>query len=291
MLKKFYTILLILFLVFSCRKGDELEVIEDVKQEEVQVERDSDEQEVESKPLIVLGIENTVRILVRADGAPGMWLGEDGEVYGFYVELDTLVFKEMGQSVEFVPYSDVGVAAQELKTGTSHVALAVSDLPDYRSFLNLSDPYETLNYIAFVHNDNSDIGGESSEELLGSLKGKKVGVQVTGFAYQNLRDYKELELIDYSTTTKAMEGLHNKEVDAVFDNREIGVYYIDKNNWNLKPVGKNIFNHKNTSGFSKAVDPEIVERYNKALDTLLNNGSVDKLHKKYYGEAAPEYKK
>lgn len=291
MFKKILFLTALFLLIFACKKRDELEIEKEDVNEVVAVEEEKPEIIEESKPLIILTKDDIVKILVRADGAPGMWLGEDGEVYGFYVDLERLVFEEMGQKYEFVPYTDVGVAAQGLKTGTSHVALAVPDLADYRSFLNLSLPYETLNYITFVHNDNNDIKGETKEELLKSLSGKKVGVQVTGFAFQSLRDNKDLELVEYATTTKAMEGLHNREVDAVIENRETGSYYVKQNNWDLKPVSQNILNHRNTSGFSMALDTSIVDRYNEALQRLFDNGSVDKLHKEYYGEAALEYRR
>lgn len=291
MYRKLFIFLILFLQIIACKKKDEIEIEKEEVQEEVRSEEIvSKSEEEEGKPLIVLGKDDVVRILVRADGAPGMWLGDDGEVYGFYVDLERLVFEEMGQNYEFVPYTDVGIAAQGLKTGISHTALAVSDLPDYRAFLNLSDPYEILNYIVFVNKENRDIKGEAKEELLESLKGKKVGVQVTGFAYQNLRDYKDIKLIDYATTTLAMEGLHNREVDAVIENREIGIYYSELNNWELKPVGSNLFNHRNTTGFSRAVDPEIVKRYNKALKVILDDGRVYKLHKKFYNEAASDYR-
>lgn len=290
MIKKYLLLLLISFAVLACKKDEEL-VLEQEKEEVIEYERATESKDIERKPLITITKDDLLRVLVRADGAPGMWADEGGNVFGFYVDLEKMVFEEMDQKYVFVPYTDVGAAAQELKSGVSHVALAVPDLPDYRTFLNLTIQYETLNYLPFVHIEESDISGRISDEILYNLKGKKVGVQVTGFIFQSLREYKDLEVVEYSTTTKAMEGLHNREVDCVFENRETGNYYVKENDWDIKSVGPNMFNHRNTSGFSTALDVSIVDRYNKALKTLLENGKVDELHRKYYGEFAKEYRR
>lgn len=285
------TILFLLLLISGCQKKDKLEIDEEKPEDKITVDDKKAVVEVtESKPLVVVSKDDTVNVLVRADGAPGMYLGDDGKVYGFFVDLEKMVMERMNQKYKFVPYTDVGSAAQDLKSGLSHAALAVPDLPDYQSFLNLSIPYETYNYITFVVDNNTEIKGSTREEIIKSLHGKKVGVQTTGFIFQHLRDIKEIELVEYATTTKAMEGLHLGQVDAVLENRETGEYYSEIYNWNVKPVGKNILSHTNTSGFSTIFDLSLLDRYNSALRSLLEDGSVDKLRVKYYGDAADEYK-
>lgn len=282
-------LVLIITLFISCSKKEELVVDKMDSDRASQVIEDIEE--VVSKPLIVVTKNDVVSILVRSDGYPGMYLDSDGEVKGFYVDLERMVMERMGQKFNFLPYDDVGIAAQALKTGTSHIALAVPDIPDYRAFLNLTTPYETLNYITFVQSDNTDITGENKEEVLRSLYGKRVGVQVTGQVFQNLRNIKEIELVEFPTTTKAMEALDNGFVDAVPENRETALYYIELNGWKLKTVGENILNHQNTTGYSKIYDRSVVDRHNIALESLFKDGSVDRLHKKYYGDLSTEYKR
>jgi len=237
----------------------------------------------ESKPLIVVSASDTILILVREDGAPGMYLGKDGQVHGFYVDLEKMVMKEMGQSYRFVPYSDVGPAVQAMKSGTHHIALAAPDLTDYRSFLNLSIPYEVLNYVTFIQKENSDIAGVTKKEIIKSLYGKKVGVQTRGHIYQTLRQFKEIELIEYPTTTKALADLHKGLLDAVPDVKRIGIYYTKKNNWDIIPVGKPIISHKLTTAISQRFDPSLLDRYNKALKALIIDGRFDDLYESYFG--------
>lgn len=290
MFKKISLCLVILVIAYSCSKKDKLE-IEDVSTDEVSSAEGSREQvEEENKPLVKLSKRDIVDIRVRADGAPGMYLGDDGEVHGFYVDLEKMVMEEMEQAYTFSPYTDVGPIVHAMKTGTSHIALAVPDVPDYQGFLNLSVPFENLNYVTFVKSDNMDISGSTKEEILKSLHGKRVGVQTQGHIFQLLRDIKEIKLVEYPTTTKAMEALNEGLIDAVPENKETGYYYAKVNNWDVKDLEGVLLSYKITTGFSRIYDLDLVERYNKALQTLLDNGSVQKLRESYYGDAAEEYK-
>jgi hypothetical protein len=63
----------------------------------------------ERKPLIAVSAIDTLKILIRKDGAPGMHLGKDGQVHGFYVDLEKKVMAEMGQSYEFIQKKIIGI--------------------------------------------------------------------------------------------------------------------------------------------------------------------------------------
>ncbi len=290
MLKKL-VLLLLFFSIISltgCSKKDTELYIED---KNVQNPTKDEEHEIttneENKPLLTVSKSDTVQIFVRQDGAPGMYLHEDGEVYGFYVDLEKMVMEEIGQKYKFVPYDDAGPVINGLKSGTHHIALAAPDLPGYRSIFNLSIPYEILHYITFVQKDNDEIKGSTIEELLKSLHGKKVGVQTQGHIYHSLR---EIELIEYPTTTSAMEDLNKGLIDAVPDVERIGIYYAEKNDWDVKPVGQPIISHIITTAISQMFEPSLLNRYNKALETIISDGRRDTLWESYFGPMSPEDK-
>lgn len=281
------TVLLFIFVglfAFSCsKKGTELEIEKEATAEKSETVEKVVTEEDEKKPLIIVKPEDTVKIFVRSDGAPGMYLGEDGEVHGFYVDLEKMVMEEMGQNYEFVPYDDVGPVAIALKAGTHHIGLSVPDLPDYRSFLNLSIPYEYLNFVVFVQDSNEEISGDSFDDTIKSLSGKKVGVQTQGHIFQLLREFKEIELVEYPTTTQAMEDLDKGMIDAVPDVKRIGKYYAELNSWKVKPVGKPLFTQLITTATSQALDPGFLERYNVALKAIIDDGRRDELYISYFG--------
>lgn len=289
--KMFLLSCLILILSLNACDNQEAELV--VQENQPQISTDSNKRvmpgDEESKPLITVTAADTVEILVRQDGAPGMYLGDDGKLHGFYVDLERMVMEEMGQVYHFVPYSDVGPLLHGLKSGIYHIALAAPDLPDYRSFLNLSIPYEVLHFVTFVHKKNSsDISGSTREELLTSLHGKKVGVQTQGHIYQVLREIREIELVEYPTTTKALEDLNSGLLDAVPDVKRIGIYYSSLHGWDIVPVGEPIISQQITTAFSQMIKGSLIERYNIALKALFTDGRFDALYESYFGPMADE---
>lgn len=283
-MKKTLLFLFIVTIVLSCTKENDTELIlaEPEKPKEEVAERDVSMDE--KKPLIQITKDDTLKILVRADGAPGMFLNDKDELEGFYVDLEKAVMKEMEQKFELIAYTDQGVAIHELINGDVHNALAAPIVPDFQALLNLSIGFEVLNYVIFLPSESDIIIPDNKEEAIKTLFGKKIGVQTRGHIYQVLRDYKDIEIIEYQTTTVAMEALNRGEIDAVPEVKRVGQYYADLNKWNVKPVGAPIFSLNIGTAFSKALEISVVDRYNVALQTLIDSGYVAKLHKEYFGE-------
>ena len=291
-------IMLLMVLLFQgCRKEEvTLTIVGDRTEEksppeaQASAEAKAAADDPDTKPLIEIGGNDVLKITVRADGAPGMFEGEDGELRGFYVELEKMIMDEMGQKYEFIPYLDVSTIIQGIKSGFYHSALATPDLPDYRTFLNLSLPYEVLHYVTFVREENSDIKGKTKQEIIESLFGKTVGVQARGHIYQELREYREIDIREYPTTTRALEDLDKGLLDAVPDVERIGFYYAELNGWKIKAVGKPIIDHNICTSFSKALAPSLISRYDEALGRLIEGGELEKLYIDYFGAMDEEDK-
>ncbi|WP_187759644.1 substrate-binding periplasmic protein [Thiospirochaeta perfilievii] len=283
-MKKILIYSLLTIFIFSCSKqATELEVSESTVKEKQKVIDKSTTSEEETKPLTLITKDDTLEIWVRSDGAPGMFLNDNGELEGFYVDLEKEIMKEMGQKYKFIPYSDLGPLVQKIKDGTAHSALAGPIVPDYKAMLNFSIPYEVLSYIIFLPEESDEIIPDNKEDAIKTLFGKKIGVQTRGHIYQLLRDYKDIQIVEYPTTTVAMEALNNGEVDAVPEVKRVGLANANLNNWKVKPVGAPIFSLNIGTGFSKVLDPSVVDRYNRALQSLIDSGYVDELYNSYFG--------
>lgn len=283
MLRKNLLFLILLSILFSCKEDSKI-IITNKKASETEESVIRDPEVTTKKPLINITKDDYLEIWVRGDGAPGMYLDENNEVKGFYVELEKMVMKEMGQKFRFHPYFDVGPVVQKIKDGEAHIALSVPDLPDYRSFLHLSDKYEDLNYVTVVQKESESNFPTSRDEIIKSFYGKNIGVQTRGHIYQILREHKEINLVEYPTTTQAMADLDQGKLDAVPEVKRIMKYYSGINNWNLTAVGEVLFTKDICTGFSKALDYSVVERYNKALNSLIDSGKVEELYKNFFGE-------
>lgn len=283
-MRKILTILLSTLFVLSCsKKASDLEIVEtspEFKKETSIVEPSSEM----TKPLIKIAKDDILEIYVRADGAPGMFINDLGELEGFYVDLEKEIMKEMGQKYNLNPYTDLGPLVIGIKSGETHSVLSTPDVPDFRALTNISIIYEVLEYVIFFPEKSKFLVPINKEEAIKILYGKKVGVQTRGHMYQTFRDHKDIEIVEYPTTTAALEALNNGEVDAVPDVKRIGKYYAKLNNWEVKAMGAPILSLNIGTAFSKALDSSIVDRYNIALQSLIDSGYVDNLHKSYFGD-------
>ena len=129
-------------------------------------------------PLLAIFPEDELILAVRSDYEPFMWLDSNGELTGWLVDVERTIWDELGQSYRMVPYDDVGKMGQDVKSGVAHAALAVPYTPDYEKIFNLGEPWIFMDLMVFVRQETDSIGGDTSEECIESLFGKKVGVQV-----------------------------------------------------------------------------------------------------------------
>ena len=220
-------------------------------------------------------------VYVRADSEPHQFIDESGKLKGFFPDIDTAVFKYMNQKYKFVVYDDIGRAVEELKTGLAHAACATPVTPDFSKMFNIV-PYMNTDFYTFVHKENTNIKGNTFNELLNSYRGKKIGVQTRGQIQNLLREYSGINIIEFETSTVALKNLSEKKIDATHDVKEVGLYYAKKNNWAVKVVGPAILNVEAGLGFSRAIDQEIVSRYRTALKEIKNNGTYRKIWNKWF---------
>ncbi len=278
-MKKLYVFLIVLVFISSCSKKSEVVI----SQAEPVLEQESSAEVTEDvKPLYSLSKDDVLKIWVRDDFAPAMYLDENGVLRGFYVDLEKAIMKEMGQKYQLIPYGDVLSVIESIKSGEAHSAIGAPDLPTYRSLANISSHFITLDYFMFIHEDTVWEDFNNSDEAIESLFGKRVGVQVRAHTYQMLVGYGQIELVEYPTSTVALEALNKKEVDVVFEVTVAGNYYAKQNNWKIRHFGDTVFSLNLGTAFSKTLDLSVVERYNIALEKLIKSGFVENLYKTYY---------
>lgn len=285
-IKVIYGILFITILISGgCSRKTELYVQELPEEKSLTAEEMTDQQaESSERPLITIRLEDELTMMVRSDYEPFMWLNENGQLTGWIVDVEKAILTEMGQNYRIVPYSDAGKATQDVKSGVANTLVATPFSPDYEKIFNMADPWIFMDVMIFVHNDTLDIGGETSEACIQSLSGKKVGVQARGLEYTLLRDYKDIELIEYETGTVAIQKMAQKTVDAKIEIMQPALYQAKKENLQIKAVGVPLMSVQGTLGFHKGIDPEIIDRYNTALKTIQNNGTYDRIYRRWFSE-------
>lgn len=284
---KYFVCMLVFLLFTACAdEAPEIVIFSDVQPVEA-LDSNSDVSDTvsstERKTAVIINPDDMITIMVRADGAPGMYLGDDGDVHGFYIDLTKIIMSEMKQKYRFQAYTDLGPVIHGIKAGTMQIALTAPDVPDYKALAHLTVPFETHKVVTFRRTGDTSIGGASAEEVIESFKGKKIGVQTRAHVYQALREEKEIELIEFPTSTLAMEALDRGDVDAVPDVRRVGIYYANSMNWNIEAAGAPILELNICNAVSRAIDESFLVKYNTAITKVIEDGRLKKLYEDYFG--------
>ena len=237
----------------------------------------------ERAPLTVIHPDEELLLMVRSDYEPFMWKNENGELTGWLVDVEKAVWEELGQKIAMVPYTDAGKATQDVKSGVAHALVGTPYTPDYEKILNIGDPWVFLDLMIFVNQDNTDIGGSSMEECIQSLSAKRVGVQVRGIELNLLREYKNIELVEYETGTVAIRKMAEGAVDAKLEIMQPALYQANKEKLSIKPVGVPLMTVEGSLGFYKGLNPEIIRKYNQGISTIHENGTYDRIYEKWFG--------
>lgn len=275
--------LLLLFLIFfyGCKEKHTELTINNSQTTESEHITSKTKNTASRRELIEIKKEDTLKILIRSDFAPWSYISEDKKLVGYHAELIQSLMGRMGQKFKFIPYNDTGKVIQGFKTGEYHAAVVVSHSPDYLALANMSIIYDTLNYVTFIRTKDKKNYKDQSRDIIKQFSGKKIGAEARGNIYQSLRDYKNIKLVEYPTTTEALRALNRGDVDAVPAIKDVGNYYNKLNNWSLTNLNSVIFSYNISTGFSRALDKSIIERYNQALSEAIEEDFIEYLRIKY----------
>ncbi|GBG04525.1 transporter substrate-binding domain-containing protein [Lactobacillus rodentium] len=221
-----------------------------------------------SKKTLIIGLEGTY--------APYSYR-KDGKLTGFEVELGKAVAKEMGMKAKFVPTKWDSLVAG---LGTGKFDLIMNDMtptPERAKHYDYSIPYIKSRSILIVP-------ASSKIKEIKEVKGKRI---VAGIGTENAAIAKKYGATvvpngDFST---AIGMVRDGRVDGEVNSSGAWYTYRKKNNTKgLKAIdiSKDVKPDDISALFNKK-DTKLRASYNKAMQKLLDNGTVAKLSKKYFG--------
>lgn len=224
----------------------------------------------EERVLVVAGDENfpPYEFVDIIDGA---------EVYrGFNVDILKAVALSTGYEIQFrpMPWTD---ALKALDRGEVHAVEGMKYNSERDKIFDFSEAYMINSLAIFVLKDMQAIA--SVEDLTG----RKVAVQKDAIAYQRLKS-QPIELVITTNQEEALDLLVSGKVEAAFGNNLTGQYILQrtKKYQYVKMVGGT----SDSEGYCVAVrngDP-ILAVFNKGLKDIKQNGTYDKIYKKWFGE-------
>ncbi|TCP25974.1 amino acid ABC transporter substrate-binding protein (PAAT family) [Scopulibacillus darangshiensis] len=203
---------------------------------------------------------------------------DSGEMKGFDIDLMKAIAKEAGLKIKFKPMKFDGIVPG-LKSKRWDMGIAGMSITDERKkSIDFSDPYYESGLIIGVQADNTDIKG--SEDLAGKKVSTKTGTTSQDYLKNKIPEAKS---VAFPEINQAYQELSAGRVDAtLYDMPNLAYYIKTKAKGKIKMVGKKMTAESYGIGFPKGSD--LVGKVNKALKTIRDNGTYDKIYKKWFGE-------
>ena len=218
-------------------------------------------------------------ILVMATNAefPPYEYYDGDEIVGIDAEFAEAIAEKLGMElkIEDMAFDSIIPAVQSGKADFGAAGMTVTD--ERKTQVDFSDTYYTGRQVIIVAEDNTEITG------LDDLKGKKIGVQqgTTGDIYatddKNIGD----ENVErYNKGFEAVQALQQGKIDAVIIDDQPAQIFV-KENKGLKILETEYVEEEYALCFKK--DSDLVEKVNKAIAELKEDGTFDAIIDKYIG--------
>jgi lysine-arginine-ornithine-binding protein len=210
---------------------------------------------------------------------PPFETAEGGQFSGFDIDLANAIARELGVKARFINASFDGIFPA-LQNGTFDVVMSsVTITPERSASMLFSDPYYDSGQLIAVNQDRQGIASPDD------LKGKRVGVQINTTAQFELEKKQGVDVAKYNTIDLALLDLRNKRIDAVVGDAPVLKYMIFQSFRELKTVGRRFTDEKFGIALAQGSE-DLQQEINQALKKIRETGEYDRIHEKWFGEAA-----
>jgi ABC-type amino acid transport substrate-binding protein len=230
-------------------------------------------------------VSKKITVATDATLVPMSFMNDQNQIDGFDRALMEAIAKEAGLELEMVNVEWTGLLGG-LTTGKYDAAISsITILEERQKKMGFSAPYLKSGLAIVVRKETGGVA--TMEDLLN--KNMVVGAQRGTTAYFFLKDHPAIRSMGYESYGHAVQDLIKGELDAVLGESTGTLYYKNKDKPvfdKIKMVGEILTNEYYGIAVRKD-NPALLKALNKALKTLLSNGTVERLHQQWdLGQAA-----
>ena len=227
--------------------------------------------------LIVLtaacGASKTEKVYVigtNAEYPPFEYL-EDGKVCGLDADIIAAIAQKLDIQYKWSNTNFDGLIPALQTKKMDAVIAGMSITPERAKAVNFSIPYLSSN-VAFIANKSKPING------IEDLENKNYGAELGTTKEAAARKIKGATVTPFSSNTGALVALKSGKIDGIVLDESVAVKFVE-NNPELMLVGA-LEGEPKAIAFNKD-DTELMEKFNKALQELIDDGTIQKLREKY----------
>jgi len=206
---------------------------------------------------------------------PFNFINEEGNLDGFDIDIANAIAKEMGVEAKPITTAWDGIIGGLLSKRFDTIIGSMAITPERLEKVNFSQPY---------YYDGAQFFATSSTKYdsINDLNDGKVGV-VTGTTYHNaLSEMKNIsEIMQFESDVDNIMALEQNRIDGLVTGRFVGLQAPKKYDADLIPVGKMLYAEDIAIAVRKE-DKDFLNEINKALDTIIKNGTYEKISNKWF---------
>jgi polar amino acid transport system substrate-binding protein len=221
--------------------------------------------------------ESKLKVTIATDATwpPFEYIDETSKaIIGFDIDLMNAIAAKANLEVEFVNVAWDALLAGVAQCQYDAAISSISITEERKANMLFSDPYYTVGQQIVVAADNTDITG------VNSLKGKRVGAQISTTGAELVSGIEGAELVNFNTIGLAFQALMNGDVDAVVADNVMALGYVGKYPDKLKAVGEPLTGESIGIAVCKT-KPELLAKINAGLAAVLDEGIIETLNAKW----------
>lgn len=210
---------------------------------------------------------------------PPFETAEGGNYSGFDIDLGEAIGRELGVKVHWINAGFDGIFPALQNGSFDAVMSSVTITPERSASMLFTDPYYDSGQLIAVRQDTQNINTPDD------LVGKKVGVQINTTAQYDLEKRTGVQVEIYNTVDLALQDLQNGRIDAVVSDAPVLKWMIFKSFQQLKTVGRRFTDEKFGIALAQG-STDLRRAINAALWRIEDSGEYNRIHEKWFGEAA-----
>lgn len=222
---------------------------------------------------------DTLRIGTEGAYPPFNFIGPDGELKGFDIDIANALCEEMNRDCEFVTQDWDGIIPGLLANKYDAIIASMSITPERDEAVDFTKRYYS-NKLRFVAPKDSDI-----EPTEASLEGKTVGAQRATISAQWLEENMgdAVDINRYDTQENAYLDLASGRIDAVLADMLVTYEWLESDagsDYEFK--GEAVYEGDRIAIAVREGNDELRREFNEAIDAIREDGTYERLNAKYF---------
>lgn len=201
---------------------------------------------------------------------------KDGEkLTGFDVEIGTEIAKRIG--LEANPVTNPWETILQGLKGKKYDAIigSMSPTEERLKVVDFTEPYYFEGGQIFAAEGNQAINAPDD------IKGKTIGV-IQSSVWKDIAETYSDKIKGYPSDVYALQDLPTGRVDAVITEKIVGMYAAKEEGLKIKPVGE-VLNKNQVAIAVNKDNPELKNKINEALKSMVEDGTYEKISMKWFG--------